>query len=409
MSEHWFPPELDQCVKCGTCRTVCPVFQVSGREGDTARGKLGILGYLYRDGERFSRDTMNVLHHCVMCGSCEYACPRSVPVLQLLAAAREKAMGEGRESQAKQWVLRAISKNDTWKTLSSLSSILPSDSGLIFKLPVINRHWPVPEEDLLTTVRPYEPPIADHKFDVLFFPGCSTRFFFGDTGRKLIRILTRLGVGVWTDKRFKCCGFPHYTAGDRVTADRLQKENQAVFREYENRPRYIVTGCATCGNRLKQTAATGEEVTVLDINELLVDHLDAPSILRGSGVVPKDIVLYHDPCHLAKHQGVRQQPRQLLAPLAEVQTLSENERCCGFGGSFSLFESELSGKIGDLKARDIEQSTDSSRTSETVVVSSCPGCLMQLNDAMRRNGINGNAIHIVDILYRAMEESDELS
>jgi len=408
MSGQWLSPELDQCVKCGTCRTVCPVFQVSGREGDTARGKLSILGYLYRDGDRFSRETMDFLHHCVMCGSCEYACPRSVPILQLLAAAREKAMGEGSEGQAKQWILHAISKNDTWKTLSSLSSMLPADSGLIFKLPVINRYWPAPEEDLLTTIRPYEPPTSKHKFDVLFFPGCSTRFFFGDTGRKLVHILNRLGVGVFTDKRFSCCGFPHYTAGDRATADRLQKENQAIFREYGNRPRYIVTGCATCGNRLKQTI-TGEEVKVLDINELLVDHLDAPSMIRASGVVPSGILLYHDPCHLAKHQGVRQQPRQLLAEVAEVQDLSENERCCGFGGSFSVFESELSGKIGDLKVRDIEQSAEVSRTSEPVVVSSCPGCLMQLNDAMRRNGMNGKAIHIVDILYRVMEESDELS
>lgn len=398
---------LEQCVKCGTCRHVCPVFSVTNGEGGAARGKLGVLHYLYRDGQRFSRETVDLLRECVMCGSCQDACSRQVPILEILAAARQKALAEGTESGLKQLGLKMMADNDNWSFAAGLADLVPETSGLTLKLPFMTRHWPKPDAMGLQRPGGYFAPMGEKRFDVFYFPGCATRHIFSGTGRKLVHILNRIGIGVRMDEQQVCCGFPHQSAGDRATADQLAAENRIVIGRHEDNVRYLVTGCATCGSRLKQLYA--EEFTdlrILDINELLVAEMDA---LRTSGLVEleeKVPVIYHDPCHLAKHQGVRQQPRTLLSLFAEVVGLDQAVSCCGFGGSFSVFESALSQQIGDMKATHIEQSGRDVRTNDPTVVTSCPGCIIQITDALRRNGMQNPVVHIVELLYRALEDTD---
>ena len=398
---------LEQCVKCGTCRHVCPVFAVTNGEGGAARGKLGILQYLYRDGERFSRETVKLLKQCVMCGSCQHACPRNVPILEILASAREKALAEGGESGLKRLGLKMIADNRNWAFAAGLADLVPESSGLTLKLPFMNRHWPKPDTVGLQHPGGYFEATGEKRFDVLYFPGCSTRYLYSGTGRKLVHILNRIGIGVRMDEQQVCCGFPHESAGDRTTADRLAAENRSVISSYTDRIQYLVTGCATCGSRLKQLYTEQfANLRILDINELLVAEMDA---LQSAGLVQleeKVPVIYHDPCHLAKHQGVRQQPRELLSLFADVVGLDQAVSCCGFGGSFSVFESDLSRQIGDMKASQIEQTGRDVRTNEPTVVTSCPGCVIQITDALRRNGMQNPVVHIVELLYRALEDTD---
>ncbi len=392
---------LNICVKCGTCRTVCPVFQVTGDEGGVARGKISILQALYQGNTRFSEETLDVLNECVTCGSCEFSCPRNVPFLEIIETARARAVKDGQIRIAKKVALKLLSTNKGISGLTVMGRLVPGDSGLQFKLPLISRHIPKPGKPLDSLVQEYSPPIGKRLFDVLYFPGCSMRYLYTETAIRVIKVLNSLGVGVYLDFSQKCCGFPHLTAGDEDTFDKLFSHNTSRFSEFTGKVDYLVTACATCGSALKNNYHL--PITALDINELLVDVLDLHPEISSHKKRPS--TRFHHPCHLLKHQDVKSQPEKILEELTDFREMEGSDFCCGFGGSFSIFESGLSRHIGDKKARMVEQSFKNDGIKEKVLVTSCPGCMLQLTDSLIRNGIHVPVKHIIDIIFENMEET----
>ena len=108
-------------------------------------------------------------------------------------------------------------------------------------------------------------------------------------------------------------------------------------------------------------------------------------------------VAYHDACHLAHAQGVRREPRALLAsiPGVRVVPIEESEICCGSAGIFNLVQPEMAAQLGRRKADHI------ARTSPDVVVTSNPGCILQIRAAAEQAGHTYRVMHIVELLDRA--------
>lgn len=394
---------LDLCVKCGTCRTMCPVFRVTGDEGGVARGKISILQALYQGNTRFSEETLDFLNRCVTCGSCEFVCPRDVPFLEIIETARARAVADGQIRIGKKVALKLISTNKGVSGSAWIGRLVPGDSGLQFKVPLVNRHIPKPGKPLDSRLPEYLPPGGKKSFDVLYFPGCSMRYLYTDTAIHVVRVLNRLGVGVYLDFDQKCCGFPHLTAGDRKTFNQLSSHNISRFSEFKDKVDYIVTACATCGSALKNNYEL--PMPILDINELLVDVLDIH--LRPSIHENRLSTRFHHPCHLLKHQNVKRQPEQMLAEISDYKEMEGADFCCGFGGSFSVFEGKLSRQIGDKKSEMVKQSFQVDSIKEEVLVTSCPGCMLQLTDSLKRNGIHVPVKHIIDIIFEQMEETHD--
>ncbi|MHB1043483.1 MAG: (Fe-S)-binding protein, partial [Eubacteriales bacterium] len=107
-------------------------------------------------------------------------------------------------------------------------------------------------------------------------------------------------------------------------------------------------------------------------------------------------VTYHDPCHLARGQGVRRQPRQLLKAIPGVKLVEmENpDACCGGGGSFLFTHPGLAEKVGGAKARAILN------TGAGVVVTECPGCVKQIKLSLQREsgGARVKVVHLAEFL-----------
>jgi len=379
---------------------MCPVFRVTGEEGGVARGKISILQALYNGDTRFSEETLDFLNRCVTCGSCEFVCPRDVPFLEIIEDAREKAVDDGQISLAKKIALKLISGNKGIKGTTKLAHLIPGESGLNFKIPLINRHIPKPGKPLDSILPDYSPSTGRKVFDVVYFPGCAMRYLYTDTAKHLVTVLNRLGVGVYLDFGQKCCGFPHLTAGDRKTFNTLSTHNSDRFSAFKEKADYIVTACATCGSALKNNYNL--PMKVLDINELLVDVLDVHFGERtdGNGLATR----FHHPCHLLKHQQVKTQPERILSELSDYEEMAGSDFCCGFGGSFSVFEGKLSRQIGDKKAKMVKQSFAEAGIKKEVLVTSCPGCMLQLTDSLKRNEIHVPVKHIIDIIFEQMEE-----
>jgi glycolate oxidase iron-sulfur subunit len=105
-------------------------------------------------------------------------------------------------------------------------------------------------------------------------------------------------------------------------------------------------------------------------------------------------IAYHDACHLAHGQGVRQQPRALLnaIPGVSIEPFAESELCCGSAGIFNLVQPEMAGALGRRKADHIEA------TGADAVVTSNPGCVMQIRAAAQAAGHHRPIVHLVEIL-----------
>jgi glycolate oxidase iron-sulfur subunit len=174
----------------------------------------------------------------------------------------------------------------------------------------------------------------------------------------------------------------------------LARENIALYEDAD----IVVTDCASCGGALKHLAphfegdpawrdrAAAFSAKVMDLTEYL-----ARAGYRAP--VKRDLTFtYHDPCHLARGQGIRAQPRQLLEGAGTLVEMAESDSCCGGAGTFHMDHPEAAARILDRKRANIE------RTGAQVVVTACPGCLIQLTRAAEASGGTFKAMHISQVL-----------
>ena len=193
----------------------------------------------------------------------------------------------------------------------------------------------------------------------------------------------------------------------RAEAQQMAEHNSRMLAA--NSFDYLVCICPTCATTIKkewpkllrdekpevQEKAEALAKKVMDINDFLVNVLDMkPPELGGEAKMT-----YHDPCHLAKGLGIREEPRQLLRgiPGIEYTEMEEADSCCGFGGSFSLYFYDLSRQINVEKIKHIEA------TGAECVVTSCPGCMIHIADGIDHTRGKENVIHIVQLLAQAIK------
>ena len=132
---------------------------------------------------------------------------------------------------------------------------------------------------------------------------------------------------------------------------------------------------------------------VRDVTELLAEHLPGPRR-------PLDLtVTYHEPCHLAHGQRVREAPRTILRaiPGLRLVELAESDLCCGSAGVYNLMEPEIAGQLLVRKLDRI------AATGAGVVASGNPGCLLQLRRGLADRGLPVRAYHPVELLAWSVE------
>jgi glycolate oxidase iron-sulfur subunit len=401
--------EIRRCLKCGLCRSVCPVFAEVMDESACARGKIALVEAVSEDRIPVSRIFTDRLSKCLNCKSCMEACPSGIKVDELVLAARAEIFREGRVPLLKRLIFRhlltrgrllpPISKIVSFIMRRILKSLPPSSPYRIL-LPMVkvdrDRTLPVfAERTLMDDFGEVITPAGKPRMRVGFFLGCSTNLIYPQIGRAVIRALVGEGLEVVIPRGQGCCGVPVFTAGDRETGETLAAKNVEAFRHYDLDA--VVTACASCGGALKRdwgrilglrNSPLGARV--YDINEFLVEfgNLD----LRDGGDPLR--VTYHDPCHLNRAQGITAAPRQILGAIPNVEfvEMEEPDRCCGGGGMFSYSHYDIAREIGRKKTGFI------AATGAEAVATSCPSCMMQLEDMLRRNGLPQRVVHLMELL-----------
>ncbi|MFD4540163.1 (Fe-S)-binding protein [Streptomyces bauhiniae] len=246
---------------------------------------------------------------------------------------------------------------------------------------------------------------------VALFLTCVNDTLYPDTGRAVVRLLSRLGVDVDFPLAQTCCGQAHYNTGYRHETEPLARHYAEVFADYDA----IVTPSGSCAAMVRElyprlgerarAEGRGEALADLlapvvpktyELTEFLVDVLGVTDV----GAVYPHKVTYHPTCHGLRSLGLGDRPRRLLEAVRglELVELPGADECCGFGGTFAVKNAGVSAAMGADKMRHAES------TDAEVLCAADNSCLMHLGGTMSRAGSAVRPVHIAEILASTGEE-----
>lgn len=218
---------------------------------------------------------------------------------------------------------------------------------------------------------------------VQLFATCLGDLFFPDAVVDAAVLLEAAGCEVDFPKRQTCCGQPAFNAGHRRAAARLARQFTRTF----DPALPIVCPSGSCASMIAHRMDTHYDVWELSA---FLDELGAEPPARNDGVR----LAYHSSCHLLRELGVDDAPKRLLERTgAKLVPLDRPDLCCGFGGTFSVRNPEVSVAMADDKL------ADGGRAD--VLVTADPGCLMHLQARAARTG-TGRIVHLATALARGL-------
>jgi glycolate oxidase iron-sulfur subunit len=403
---------VGDCVHCGFCLPTCPTYVLWGEEMDSPRGRIYLM-QAGLDGEPLSDSMVQHFDACLGCMACVTACPSGVQYDRLIEATRAQVERRHPRSPAdrlRRWAIFALFPHPGRLRLLRGPLRVLQRSGLQRRLQrsrLLVRVAPGLAE-MVGLAPPLGPAVrlpvrvparGERRAVVGLLTGCVQRELFPGVNAATVRVLSAEGCDVVVPRGQGCCGALSVHNGRETEALAFARRTIEVF-EAAGVER-VVVNAAGCGSSMKEYAAmladdpayAGRAAqfagAVRDVSELLVEL--GPVAPRHPLAVT---VAYHDACHLAHAQGVRSQPRALLAgiPGLELREIAEPEICCGSAGVYNLLHPEPARDLGDRKADNVLA------TGAELLVTANPGCLMQVAAALRRRGATVGLAHTVEVL-----------
>lgn len=412
-----------QCMRCGFCLPTCPTYRTDGVETQSPRGRVAMIKAVIDGRMNPTEEFAEHMYHCLDCRNCQTVCPAGVMAGELVLEARHRIEEHRPQGSVKRFLLgyairdqRRMSRllaparlyqrvgiQALVRKYDLLKAVSPGLSHLEAMMPHI------PARPLTETIPEEIPAVAKEKGRVGFFLGCAMNLFYPEASRATAWLLSRAGYAVVTPRAQQCCGAPNIEEGERRVYREMAENNVDLF--LGKRVDFVVTDCAACGNELKSYGkllggrkrnsqyASIFSGKVRDVSEFLAGVL-GPEIPFG----PVDrTACFHDPCHLCHAQGITTPPRELLRRVPELRLseVPDAGQCCGSAGVYNITHADRSMKILAAKVEAI------GKTGAQTVVSSNPGCLLQLEYAKRRFKADWEVVHISQILRRSLAREEE--
>ena len=311
---------IEACVHCGFCLPTCPTYVVLQEEMDSPRGRIFLMKEVL-EGNLKLEEALPYLDRCLACQACVTACPSGVPYGELIATFRlwseEKRHRFPLERVFRLGLLRTLPYPERFRPLAKLGAGLkpllkPLPLPKPLKAPLALLPDRLPEEAPYGEVYPAK---GERKARVGILLGCAQRVLRPSINQATIQVLQENGVEVVAVPEQACCGALNLHAGDKEGAQALARKNLKAFRDVD----YVVTNAAGCGSGMKEYPLLflGEPEEE-EAQALAAKVKDLSVLLDELGFTPPPPprrplrVAYHDACHLAHAQGVREAPRRLL-------------------------------------------------------------------------------------------------
>jgi fumarate reductase (CoM/CoB) subunit B len=359
--------KLRSCIECYSCLSACPVI----KETDEFSGP-----YFMRYLSKFALDPRDCadralegmeegLYCCTSCGKCGEVCPKEINTFGgAIEKLREIACQEGvGPLPIHRSVRELIEKTGR--------SVEPLGAGFIKEVS--------------------QGKTGDQKAKIALFTGCLMDYRLPEIGYALLKVMEEQGVDVIVPEDQVCCGSPMIRTGQTDIVEDLVKRNADALQGYDA----IITVCAGCGATLKNDYPEyGVKLNVVDISEFLASRLDTrnmkPLNLR---------VTYHDPCHLVRGQGIREEPREILSkiPGVEFVEMEEPDRCCGAGGGVRAGKPEIAAALAKNKVEMIR------KLGVDAVITICPFCENNLRLSLEEEGLEVEVMNILKLLQMAYQ------
>ena len=411
------PPQLeliDDCVHCGFCLPTCPTYVLWGEEMDSPRGRIVLMKAGLEEGSRLSPEMVLHLDNCLGCMACLTACPSGVKYDKLIEDTRGQIERNFPRSGRERLFRRAVFELFTHPgRLRALAPALALSRRL--GLDRVAARLAPPRLATLAALTPTTPlrsalrrlprrfsARGERRGAVALMQGCVQRVFFGQVNEATARVLAAEGFDVEVPRLPRCCGALQVHAGEDVEARRLARRTIAAFERFD----HVVVNAAGCGSSMKDYGhlfrddpawagrAAALSAKVRDATEFLAEA----GTRAKRGPVPLRVA-YHDACHLAHAQGVRAQPRALLAEVPDLELVepAEWEICCGSAGIYNLVKPEPAAELGRRKARNLLEA------AADAIAAGNPGCALQIGASTEALGRRLPVLHPMELLLRSIE------
>jgi len=390
---------------------------------DSPRGRIYLIKSASEGETALTPTWVDHFDTCLGCMSCMTACPSGVDYGKLLESTRAqierhhpRLIGE----RLHRWMIFDIfPRHERLRFLhgfllayqrSGLQSVIRA-SGLfsLLPLPLKTMEALLPKLARRESVAGLTPAKGERRRRVGLVLGCVQREFLSEINAATVRVLTAEGCEVVAPTAQPCCGALHVHAGEEQSAIALAKRMIDAFEGADVDA--IIVNAGGCGSNVKE------------YGHLLRDKADYAERARRFAAKCKDVAeflaelgprserhalplraAYHDSCHLQHAQGVRAQPRSLLAGIPELQTIeiAEGAICCGSAGIYNLVQPEAANELADRKAGLIAP------LGVDIVATGNPGCILQLRAALARSGHSTPVVHTIQLVDAAIRGVDPL-
>jgi glycolate oxidase iron-sulfur subunit len=386
---------------------------------DSPRGRIYLMKMASEGKAQLTPEWVQHIDTCLGCVACMTACPSGVDYGKLIEATRAQVERNYERSWFERLHRRLIFATFPrpgrlrlvrWPLVAYQRSglqWLARRSGLLKLVPKRLRAM----ETLLPALRSAEavaevtPAVGARRLRVGLVLGCVQREFLSHVNAASVRVLAAEGCEVVAPREQTCCGALLVHAGEEAAALGYARRTIEVFERSD--VEVIITNAAGCGSNVKEFGhllrddaqyaqrARAFSAKCKDVTEVLAE-LKPRAALRELRMR----VAFHDSCHLQHAQGVKAQPRALLAqiPGLQIVEIPEGPICCGSAGIYNLVQPDAAGALGERKARLIAD------LNADAVATGNPGCLLQLQASLAAMGKKIPVVHTVEILDAAMRE-----
>jgi Fe-S oxidoreductase len=351
------------CYQCGKCDTVCPWNRV--REFSVRRvinqAKFGVVPFESED-----------LWLCATCGNCVQRCPRGVEIIDVMRAMRRILVPDG-----------------------VVPASIPNLRSFMTSIASVGNPWGQEPTDRANWAKDLGVKEFGEDTEILYFPCCYPSYDprLKKVAQATANILNKTGVdfGILGSQEI-CCGESVRKAGNEALFKRLARENIKTF--VDNGVKKILLSSPHCYHTFKNEYPEFKvNFEVVHISQYLF-QLIHEGRLTFTKEYPKKVA-YHDPCYLGRHNGIYDEPREVLKQipgleLSEMADAREDSLCCGMGGGRIWMETPMSERFSNLR---LEQAIG---VGAEVLATACPYCTTQFEDS-RLTLKDSEAIQIKDI------------
>ncbi len=392
---------LDACMECGRCEDACPAFATEKPLSPkrvvqdlkalmtfnltaTPTPHPGPLPSEGRGNTSAKRavhdDTINIetLWSCTTCNACARVCPVRIDPVTLLTDMRRNRVGEGALSGTAATALRRM-----------------QSSGNPWGLPAAERgNW---SEGLgAPTVK------ENPSFELLYWIGCAGSYDrrAQRVARAMVKLLKHANVNfAILGREEKCTGDSARRLGDEFLFQELAQANIATLAKYKVRK--IVAHCPHCLNTLlKDYSQFGGSYEVVHHTQLLEELAASGRLKTDAAKANGEPVTYHDPCYLARVNGIHTAPRSLLnaagGGVAEMPRNREKTFCCGAGGGRMWMEEDPKKRVSTMRAK------EALATGAKTVAVGCPFCLTMMTDGVATQNDSTRVLDVAEILVEQL-------